>query len=380
MKRDYYEILEVPRTASEDEIKKAYRKKAMQFHPDRNPGDKDAEEKFKEAAEAYEVLSAPDKRRRYDQYGHEGLRGQDFSGFTDINDIFSHFGDIFGSAFGGGIFDEVFGGRSRQRRGPGTPGSNLKVQIELSLEDIAAGVEKTIKIRKYVACETCQGRGAKSESDFHTCPACHGAGELRQVSRSLFGQFVNVVPCTNCGGEGRIIREQCPDCGGEGRVQGEATIRVTIPAGVNEGHYIPMRGAANAGRRGGDAGDLVVYIKELPHEEFDRVDDDVHFHLVLNYADLVLGAEVEVPTLTGTARLKVPAGTPSGQILRMRDKGIPHVQRNGRGDQLVHVHVYVPTKVSGKEKDLLKTMKSLEGFSPSEEEKGVIDKIRDLFR
>src|SRR5512143_911216 len=239
-KRDYYEVLGVGRSASPEEIKKSYRKLAMQFHPDRNPGNKEAEEKFKEAAEAYEVLGEPEKRRRYDQFGHEGMRGTDFRGFTDVNDIFSTFGDIFGGGFGGSIFEEMFGGgqaRGRQKSGGASPGSDLKVRLKLTLEEIASGVEKRLKIKKWKACDTCRGTGTSSSRGLTTCPVCNGSGEIRQVSRSVFGQFVNITTCSNCHGEGKVIREPCPTCRGEGRVQGDSTIKVNIPAGVGEGNY-----------------------------------------------------------------------------------------------------------------------------------------------
>jgi molecular chaperone DnaJ len=365
IKRDYYEVLGIERSADEGTIKSAYRRLAMQYHPDRNPGDKDAEEKFKEAAEAYEVLGNAEKRQRYDHYGHDGLRNQGAGpGFNDINDIFSHFSDI----FGGSIFDEFFGGgRSRgQRRERGMPGSDLKIQLTLSLEEIATGVEKTLKVKKQMQCQTCSGTGAKDGAARETCTVCQGAGELRQVSRSLFGQFVNIVPCTNCGGEGSVVKEPCTTCQGDGRVPGETTIKVKVPAGVSEGNYIPLRGQGNTGRKGGPAGDLIVYIREAEHEDFEREGDDVMYNLVISYPEAVLGTEVEVPTLTGRAKLKVAAGTPAGQLLRMRDKGIPHLNSGGRGDQLVRVHVYVPSRLNSDEKTLLNSMKNMKAFSPSD--------------
>ncbi len=274
-KNDYYKVLGVERNATAEEIKKAYRKMAMQFHPDRNPGNKEAEEKFKEAAEAYEVLGDEEKRRRFDQFGHEGIRGTDFRPFTDVNDIFSTFGDIFG---GGSIFDEMFGGGAqRQRRGPtgATAGSDLKVRLKLTLEEIATGIEKKLKIKKWKTCEECNGTGARSAQATVTCPVCNGAGEIRQVSRSVFGQFVNITTCQNCGGEGRVIKQPCLSCKGDGRVQGETTIKVNIPAGVSEGNYIPLRGAGNVGRRGGPPGDIIVVIEEEPHAVFERNGEDV---------------------------------------------------------------------------------------------------------
>jgi molecular chaperone DnaJ len=362
-KRDYYEVLGLPRTASADEIKKAYRKLAFQYHPDRNPNNKEAEERFKEAAEAYEVLGETDKRQRYDQYGHAGMRGTDFRPFTDVNDIFSTFGDI----FGGGIFDEVFGGRTRQRpraRASGTPGSDLRVRIKLTLEEIATGAEKKIRIQKYKTCETCGGSGAKTAGSTVTCSVCNGAGEIRQVSRTVFSQFINVVTCQNCGGEGRVIQEPCKECHGDGRLKGETTIKVNVPAGVSEGNYIPIRGEGNAGRRSGPPGDLIVLIEEEPHELFTRDGDDVILDLLVSYPDATLGADVEVPTLTGRAKLKIDPGTQSGRILRMRERGLPHLNGYGTGDQLVRVNVWVPPSVTSQEKNLIRELARSQNVAP----------------
>jgi molecular chaperone DnaJ len=387
-KQDYYEVLGVPRNASRDDIKKAYRKLALQYHPDRNPGNKQAEEKFKEAAEAYEVLNDDDKRRRYDQFGHEGMRpGYDFRGFTDINDVFSAFSDIFTGGFGGGIFDEVFtGGRTRTRGATvGTSGSDLKIRLKLTLEEIANGVEKKLKIKKARKCDTCNGSGAKPGTSRNTCPTCQGSGETRHVSRSVFGQFVSVTTCPTCLGEGKIIKEQCPTCRGEGRVQGETTIKVNVPAGVAGGNYIPLRSQGNAGRRGGPAGDLIVVIEEEPHEHFTRNEDDIIYKLLISYPEAALGAEVEVPTLNGRARLKIEPGTQPGQILRMREKGIGHLNSYGRGDQLVHIDIWVPKRLSSKEKELLHQLDSEENIKPNESEKkshssrSFFDKVKDTF-
>lgn len=365
-KRDYYEILGVSRSSSQDEIKSAYRKLAMKHHPDRNPGDKEgAEEKFKEAAEAYEVLSDSNKRTRYDQFGHQGMRGTDFHGFDNINDVFSAFSDIFS---GGSIFEEFFGTgtrhRTRRDKVEGLRGSDLKIILKLTLEDITEGVEKSFKVKKYVICEKCSGSGARSGKSKTDCSTCHGTGEVRHVSRSMFGQFVNITVCPACNGEGKVIKDKCPDCQGEGRIKGEMTLKVNIPAGVSTGNYIPMRGQGNAGLRGGDAGDLMVVIEELPHQYFVREDDDILLNLTISIMDAVLGTEVDIPILGGTAKLKIESGTQPDKILKMRDKGIKHLNHTGRGDMLVKVNVFIPNKLSSKEKELFKELSRSENLKP----------------
>lgn len=370
-KRDYYQVLGVARSASAEDIKKAYRKLALQFHPDRNPGNKEAEENFKEAAEAYEVLGDPTKRQRYDQFGHEGIKGTDFRPFTDVNDIFSTFSDIFGGSFGGSIFDDMFGGqtRARQRGGGGSGGTDLKIRLKLTLEEIATGVEKKLKVKKWKVCDTCGGSGAKSAGSMITCPVCSGSGELRQVSRSVFGQFVNITTCQNCSGEGRVIKEPCPACRADGRLQGDSTIKVQIPAGVSEGNYIPLRGEGNVGKRGGPSGDIIVVIEEEPHSVFTRSADDVILDLLVSFPEAALGGEIDVPTLNGRARLKIDSGTQSGRILRMREKGIPHLNSFGRGDQLVRVNVWVPSSLGARERQILKELAESEHMHPREGDK-----------
>lgn len=389
-KRDFYEILGVQKSASVEEIKAAYRKHAMKFHPDRNPGDKEAEDKFKESAEAYEVLSDPNKRARYDQYGHQGIRGTDFHGFDNVNDIFSAFSDIFSGFGGGSIFDDIFGG-SRQRgsgryRQPGIQGSDLKVTLKLTLEEIAAGAEKTLKVKAYHKCSTCGGSGAKSGSSTAECATCRGTGEIRQISRSMFGQYINVSVCPTCSGEGRVIKDKCPECSGEGRAKGESTVKVNIPAGVTTGNYIPLRGQGNAGIRGGEAGDLIVIIEELSHKHFIRDEDDIIYDLAISVSDAVLGAEVEVPMLEGSAKVKIEPGTQPGKVLRMREKGIKHLNHHGRGDQLNYINIYIPTKLSSKEKELFKQLARSENLKPKSEDKnpgkkskGFFSKVRDSF-
>jgi molecular chaperone DnaJ len=386
-KRDYYDVLGVSQNSSADEIKKAYRQMALKYHPDRNPGNKEAEERFKEAAEAYDVLGDPEKRRKYDQFGHEGVRGTAARDFTDINDIFTTFGDIFGGSFGGSIFDEVFGGTRTRRRSAsytGTPGSDLRVMLHLTLEEIATGVEKKIKVKRLKRCDTCSGSGAKPGSGKDACPQCNGSGELRQVSRSMFGQFVNITTCPTCGGEGRVIRQPCSTCGGEGRVHGETTIKVNVPPGVAEGNYIPLQGQGNAGRRGGPAGDLIVEIQEEPHPYFTRNGDDIIYDLLISFPTAALGGEVEIPTLTSKAKLTIDPGTPSGRMLKMRDRGIPHLNGHGRGDQLVRINIWVPQRLNAREKELMRELAKSEHINPSEEDrrstsKGFFEKVRDAF-
>lgn len=387
-KRDYYEILGVGKSASEAELKKAYRKQAMKYHPDRNKGDASAEEKFKEAAEAYEVLRDPQKKARYDQFGHAGMNNQ--GGFGggggvefDMEDIFSRFGDIFGGGFFG---DDAFGGgrgRSRGgRRQPGTPGSDMKIRMLLTLEEIAFGVEKTLKVKKQTQCETCTGTGAASDSDFETCGTCNGMGEVRQITRTMLGQMVNVQACPTCQGDGRIIKNKCGTCSGEGRVKGEETIKVNIPSGVSNGNYITLRGQGNAGRRGGQAGDLIVLIEEEEHEHFIREGNNIYYELSLSIPDAVLGTEVQVPTLKGKAKLRIEEGTQPGKLLRMRGKGIIGLNNSGEGDQFVRVNVYIPRELSDEERKAIEALQGADNFDSSrqtKEEKGFFSKMKDVF-
>ena len=373
-KRDYYEILGVERSASVEEIKSSYRKMAMKYHPDRNQGDVEAEVKFKEAAEAYEILSNPQKRQRYDNFGHQGVNGN--AGFNDMNDIFSHFGDIFG---GGSIFDEFFGGGSRrQRREPGIRGSDLKITVKLSLEEIADGIEKKLKIKKFKSCQTCNGSGAENGS-FETCTNCNGTGEIRNVTRSILGQFVNISSCPMCEGDGKIIKDRCPDCSGEGRLKSETTIKVKIPPGVSEGNYIPLSGQGNAGIRGGRAGDLLVFIEEEEHQFFHRKGDDIVYELNVSLTDAVMGASIMVPTLSGETKVKIDSGTQPGTIIKLKDKGIRHLNEFGRGSQLVYVNIHIPSKVNSKEKQLLKELSESENFKPDNSKKKSKSFFKSLF-
>ncbi|MCA9742622.1 MAG: molecular chaperone DnaJ [Deferribacteres bacterium] len=377
-KRDYYEILGLSRDAGDDDVKKAYRKLAMQYHPDRNPGDKEAEERFKEASEAYEILKDPQKRQRYDAYGHAGVKGgyDSFAGFDfDLSDALRTFMSegIFGDFFGAGA------GRGQGRRRAQQRGSDLQLRIALTLEEIASGVTKKIKLRKLIKCDTCSGSGATQGSQPINCTACGGTGEIRNVSRSFFGQFVNVSTCPQCHGEGKVIKDPCVSCHGEGRIKGEGTIEVTIPAGVSTGNYMTIRNEGNAGPRGGAPGDAILLIEEKEHKAFDRHGDDILYDLILSFPQLALGDNVEIPTLKGKAELDIAPGTQVGKILRMKGKGIPHLKGHGSGDQLVRVMVWTPTKLSAKEKDLLKELAQAENFVPPKSAKGIFEKIKEVF-
>lgn len=382
-KRDYYEVLGVKKDATGEEIKKAYRKKAMELHPDRNPDDPTAEAKFKEAAEAFDVLKDDNKRARYDRYGHSGLHsgGYNEPDFQNVSfeDIFSRFGDIFGSDMFGG-----FGGqaRSRSQRRVGQPGDDMKLRLKLTLDEIAFGTEKTLKIKKHISCRKCNGSGAESSEDFMTCGTCNGVGQVRQVSNTMFGQFVNVQTCPTCYGEGRVIKNKCTSCGGEGRVKGEETVKVKIPSGVSNGNYITLRGQGNAGIRGGEPGNLLVIIEEAENDTFRREGDDIFYDLQLSVADAILGTEVEVPTLKGKAKLKVEPGTQPGKLLRMKGKGIIGLNTKTPGDQFVEVHVYIPTSLTDAERKSVEALRGGKNFDPasrSDQKKDFFSKIKDVF-
>ncbi|MFC1551296.1 molecular chaperone DnaJ [Candidatus Latescibacterota bacterium] len=369
MGKDYYKILGVDRNASQDDIKKAYRKLAMKHHPDKTKGDKKSEAIFKDSAEAYEVLSDDKKKASYDRYGEDGLKGA-FSGRSGgfTWDDFSHgtdFDDLFGN-----IFSEFFGGgrRSSRRRGKqARGGEDLRVNLKLTLEEIAEGTSKTIKIKKFKKCKTCSGTGGKDGAGTRVCPTCSGTGEVHAQSRSLFGTFVSVQPCQACGGDGQIVSNPCTRCDGTGRRKENETITVNIPAGVSSGNYIPLNGQGNVGPRRGPAGDIIVYIEEHEHKLFDRHGDDVVYELPISITQAALGDNIEIPTLNGRVKLKIPAGTQSGKIFRLRGKGITHLQRSSSGDQLVRVWVWTPTGLGKEDKKLLEklqdssTMKTPEG-------------------
>jgi molecular chaperone DnaJ len=376
-KRDYYEILGLERDASEDEIKKAYRRLAIKYHPDKNPGDKNAEEAFKEATEAYEILKDPEKRQIYDRYGHDGLRGgggfNGFGGF-DISDALR----AFMRDFGGFDFGDLFGmgGGARGRRGGPERGRDLQVTIDLTLEEIAKGIEKSIKVKRQVVCESCGGSGAERGSAKRTCTRCNGSGQVRTVSRSIFGQFVNIQVCPTCGGEGQIIEKRCPECNGRGTVGGSTTVKVKIPAGVSAGNYLAVRGAGDYGPRGGPPGDVMVVVNELEHEHFTRHRDDIICEIPLSFSQAALGAEVEIPTLDGPTDLKIPSGTQSGKIFQLRGKGIPHLNSFGRGDELVRIIVWTPEKLSDEEKQLFMKLGQMHGEKPPKADKSFFEKLR----
>lgn len=383
-KRDYYEVLGVSKNANADEIKKAYRKAAIQYHPDKNPGNKDAEEKFKEAAEAYDVLSNPDKRARYDQFGHEGMSGAaggggayggGFGGFS-MEDIFSQFGDIFGGHFGGGYGGGSRGGQRVNR------GSDLRVKVKLTLKEIANGTTKKLKINKTVACDQCGGTGAKDKNSYSTCTTCNGSGYVTQVVNTFFGRTQTTQPCPACHGEGKVITSPCDKCHGEGTVRGEEVIEVKIPAGVGEGMQLSVSGKGNAARHGGVNGDLLVLIEEEKDPRLVRDGNDLIHNLNITVPTALLGGEVEVPTVEGKVKIKVEAGTHAGKVLRLRGKGLPDVNGYGRGDILVVIDVTVPSKLTSEEKRLVQQLAECPNFKKAAEVKdqNIFDRMQSFFR
>lgn len=387
-KRDYYEVLGVSKTASADEIKKSYRKIAMEHHPDRNPGNKEAEEKFKEAAEAYDVLSSADKRAQYDRFGHAASGGGGYGGGyggggMNMEDIFQNFGDIFGND----MFGNMFGGGAGGGRGRGSRGANLRIKLKMDYAEIANGANKKIKVKKHITCQQCAGSGAKDKSSIQQCGTCHGSGQVRRVTNTFLGQMQTVTTCPNCAGEGSTITQKCGNCKGEGRVYGEETLSLDIPAGVQEGMQLSMSGRGNAGERGGPPGDLLLVIEEEKHEFLSRRDLDVVYHLHISFPEAVLGMQAEVPTIDGKAKIKVPAGTQSGKTFRLKGKGFPAFQSYDRGDELVEINVWSPQNLSNEERDMLEKLKNSPNFKPGpsaraekeKEEKGFFDKIKDAF-
>jgi molecular chaperone DnaJ len=381
-KKDYYEVLGVSKSVSPDELKKAYRKLAIQYHPDKNPGDKSSEDKFKEIAEAYGVLSDDDKKAKYDRFGHEGLGGA--SGFgggaTNMEDIFSQFGDIFGdgspfsSFFGGGRSSG--GGRRAVRKG-----SDLRIKLKLNMEEIANGVEKKIKVKRYVSCGTCTGNGSKNGSSLNNCATCSGSGQVKRVQQTMLGQMVTTNTCHTCNGEGKVVTDRCDVCFGEGRVLEEDMITIKIPAGVGEGMQLSMTGKGNVPTRGGVAGDLLIQIEEEEHPQLKRDGNNVIFDLPLNFIDAVLGKEIEVPVVGGKVKITIKPGTQAGEVLRLKGKGFTEVNGYGVGDQLIYVNLYTPKTISSEEKALLEQLRNSPNFQPKVggNEKSVFDRMKDFF-
>jgi molecular chaperone DnaJ len=379
-KRDFYDILDVDKGASKEEIKKAYRKKAIQYHPDKNAGDPESEEKFKEAAEAYEILSNDEKRAKYDRYGHAGLGGAGgYSGqHMSMDDIFSSFGDIFGDAFGGFSGFSGFGGRQRQRV---NKGSNLRVKVKVNLKEVAGGVEKKIKVNKYVSCKSCDGTGAADSNSYSTCSTCKGNGQVTRVTNTILGQMQSTQTCPSCGGEGKSIINKCNTCYGEGIVKEEEIIKINIPAGVGKGMQMSVNGKGNAARRGGVNGDLLVMIEEEEHPDLMREGNDLIFNLFISVPQAILGTQVEIPTVESKVKIKIDAGTQGGKILRLRGKGVPDVNGYGKGDLLVNVNVWIPKSVTAEEQKNLEKLLNSESFvpKPDKNDKGFFERMRSYF-
>ncbi|MCK5126490.1 MAG: molecular chaperone DnaJ [candidate division Zixibacteria bacterium] len=377
-KRDYYEVLGIDKSAGEGEVKKAYRQKAMKFHPDRNPGDSEAESKFKEATEAYEVLKDPQKRQTYDQFGHAGLSqgggfgggGFGFEGF-DMADALRSFMRDFGGGFG---FEDMFGGG---RHRPNNRGRDQQVRIKLSLEEIASGVKKKIRVKQLVKCSECNGYGSAPGSSKNTCPQCKGAGQVRRITRSLFGQMVNVTTCDMCRGAGQIIATPCPVCHGDGRISDRTTVSVDIPAGVSEGNYIPIEGRGEAGQQGGPPGDLIVVVEEKDHDDFTRQDSHIVCQVSVSFLVAALGGTIEIPVIGGTSTLDIPSGTQTGKVFKLRGKGIPYLRRSGRGDQMIQVQVWTPKRLNENEKKILQQLQNSDSFKPPKSSKSFFSKLRE---
>ncbi len=375
-KRDYYDVLGVTKNATEDEIKKAYRKMAMKYHPDKNQGDKAAEEKFKEAAEAYDVLGNASKKQKYDQFGHAGFSaggGGGHGDFSSMDDIFSAFGDIFGGGgFGGG---SGRGGRRVNR------GSNLRIKVKLDLNEILNGVEKKIKVNKYVSCVPCKGTGAQNGSGFSNCNTCRGTGQVTRVVQTMLGQMQTASTCPGCGGEGQIIKEKCKSCYGDGIVKGEEVISINIPAGVAEGMQLSMQGKGNAAARGGIPGDLLIVVEETEHPTLKRDGNNLLYNLFISVPEVILGTSAEINTLDGKAKIKIEPGTQSGKVLRLRGKGLPNINGYEKGDLLVNVNVWTPQTLNKEEKQLLEKLRDSENFkpNPSQKERGFFSRMKEYF-
>lgn len=386
-KRDYYDVLGVSRSTSADEIKKAYRKLAIKYHPDKNPDDKTAEDKFKEAAEAYEVLSNPEKKQRYDHYGHAGVGGASGGGGyggggMNMEDIFSQFGDIFGSGGGGSPFESFFGGGQQSRGGRRvSKGTNLRIKVKLTLEEIANGTEKKIKVNKQIVCKTCDGSGAKDRSSVSTCKTCGGSGAVRRVTNTILGQMQTTSTCPTCNGSGSQITAKCGSCHGEGVVRGEETITINIPAGVSDGMQLSMSGKGNAAPNGGIPGDLIILIEEIPHETLKREGNNVVYDLHVSIIDAALGYSAEVPTIDGKAKIKIEPGTQSGKLLRLKGKGIPEINSYHRGDEIIHVNIWTPKALSAEERGILERLRDSPNFKPQpgKNDKSFFEKMKEYF-
>ncbi len=387
-KRDYYDILGVSRSASASDIKSAYRKLAIKYHPDKNPDNPEAEDKFKEAAEAYEILSNQEKRQRYDQFGHAGASqsaGYGGGGGMNMEDIFSQFGDIFGSSggrSGGSPFDSFFNAGHSGAGRRVARGTNLRIKVKLTLEEIANGVEKKIKVNKNIVCKNCDGSGAKDKSSFNTCRTCNGSGSVRRLTNTILGQMQTTTTCPTCNGEGTEITSHCPSCKGEGLVKGEETISINIPAGVGEGIQLSMSGKGNAAPRGGIAGDLIILIEELPHEVLKRDGINIIYDLYISFVDAALGSSVEIPTIDGKAKIKIEPGTQAGKILRLKGKGIPEVNSYTRGDQLIYINIWTPKVLSKEERAQLEGLKDSANFKPQpgKSEKSFFERMKEYFQ
>jgi molecular chaperone DnaJ len=377
-KRDYYEVLGVTRTTAEADIKKAYRQMALKYHPDKNPGDKEAEEKFKEAAEAYEVLSDATKRQRYDQFGHRGVNGGGQGGMN-MEDIFSHFGDIFGE---GSPFESFFGGGGQRGGRRVNRGSNLRIKVALTLEEIASGVEKKLKVNKFISCTSCKGSGAQDGSAFHTCSTCKGTGQVHRVTNTFIGQMRTTSTCPNCSGEGQTISTKCKSCHGSGVQNGDDVITVNIPAGVGEGMQLTVSGKGNAAERGGVPGDLIIAIEEAPHPHLQRDGSNLIYDLYINFADASLGTSTEIPTIEGKAKIKIDPGTQGGKVLRLKNKGLPSLNSYGKGDLLVNINVWTPQTLSSDEKKLLEQLRNSPNFKPNpgKGDKGFYERMKEFFQ
>jgi len=381
-KRDYYKILGVSREASQGEIKKAYRKLAIKYHPDKNPDDSEAEIMFKEAAEAYEVLGDESKRSNYDRFGHSGGGQGGFGGGTggmNMEDIFEHFGDIFG---GGDPFESFFGGGSR---GGGRTrmerGSDLRIKVELTLDEMAKGVNKKLRVKKYVACDECNGSGAQKDSGYETCDTCYGQGQVKQVTNTFLGQMYTASTCPQCGGAGKIIKNKCKKCVGQGRLQDEEVVDIDIPAGVRDGVQLTVKGKGNSAKRGGLPGNLLVLVEEIEDDELKRDGDNIIYDLRLSFTEAALGIEKEVPTVDGKAKITVPPGTQGGKIFKLKNKGLPNLDGRGTGDELIHVNIYVPRQLDKDEKETLKKLGESDNFQPSSDdgEKTFLDRVKEIF-